>query len=587
MSARTFGHLSRAGDKWVLAAVEPQVRIKLKAIFPKVPRAQPPPYEFRASPDICTELAWFCERYPMQISPEDRAALVAGKRSFAAIQAAAEKLRADTYQPPLWVGLKPGCAPRPHQASACELLAMFGGLLDGSDVGQGKTFTAMCAALLPNALPAVIVCDRDLQAQWAQRFAEFTNLTTYCVNTTTPHVLPPVDVLIFAWSQMLGWADVWETLSVGLAAGDEMQEVRTGEASQKGQSAAELFRVARYKLGLTATPIYNWGTEIYTVMRYLRPEVLGEHGDFMREWAPHGRISDPRALGAYLRERNALVRKRKPGNRINRLEQHVPYDPEPLEAIEGLAQQLALTATTGSFVERGDAMRNLDMLVREATGIAKAPSVAEVIRAIVEGGEPVLVAAWHRRVYDILNEALADLRPAMFTGSESKTKKAREKARFISGDTDVMFISIRSARGHDDLQQRCKFAIVAELDWSPPIYDQFFGRLDREGSLIDDTDEKITALFLVTDEGSDPPMIERNGLKASQASQIVDPDLGVQQVQNDGSHLRSLLDRYLAGAGPVRQAHSPERDQQPESTTRQGASLHPRTDAALSERVDG
>jgi hypothetical protein len=41
-----------------------------------------------------------------------------------------------------------------------------------------------------------------------------------------------------------------------------------------------------------------------------------------------------------------------------------------------------------------------------------------MVRIMVEGGEPVVLVGWHRDVYDIWLE-LRDLKPAMYTGSES------------------------------------------------------------------------------------------------------------------------------------------------------------------------
>src|SRR3546814_8997139 len=42
-------------------------------------------------------------------------------------------------------------------------------------------------------------------------------------------------------------------------------------------------------LGLTATPIYNYGDEMHTVMSYINPDVLGSREEFLREWCtPQG-----------------------------------------------------------------------------------------------------------------------------------------------------------------------------------------------------------------------------------------------------------------------------------------------------------
>ncbi|MDI7181059.1 hypothetical protein QMO16_29155, partial [Klebsiella pneumoniae] len=69
---------------------------------------------------------------------------------------------------------------------------------------------------------------------------------------------------------------------------------------------------------------------------------------------------------------------------------------------------------------RGEKMRaagEFDQLVRQATGVAKAPYVAEFVRLLLESGQQVLLFGWHREVYSIWREKLADYNPVMYTGT--------------------------------------------------------------------------------------------------------------------------------------------------------------------------
>ena len=77
-------------------------------------------------------------------------------------------------------------------------------------------------------------------------------------------------------------------------------------------------------------------------------------------------------------------------------------------------------------------MLGLGLIVGVVVSIFQAttPLLAETTTPglrLVEAGEPVLLGGWHREVYRIWNEALADLNPLMFTGSESQPAKARAK----------------------------------------------------------------------------------------------------------------------------------------------------------------
>lgn len=545
---RTYGELVTAkdGKAWAITRCEPHVAIRLKHIFPRIPKASLPPYVFPADDLHAADLSWFLQRYPLAIDDRTRQAIETGRGLFERTQAEIERILTPGYKAPAFIGLKPGQVVRDYQGQAIDVLMASCGLLLADEVGLGKTYTAAGAMLRPGTLPAVAVCQPHLQDQWAEKIGEFTALRVHKIRGTRPYSLPEADVYLFRYSQLGGWVNIFPELKPNLVVWDEVQELRTGTDTDKGRASRVLSRLAAFRLGLSATPIFNYGKEIWQILQFIAPDVLGPYHDFLREWCNNGRgIDDPDALGTFLRERHCFLRrtKRDVGQQmppVNIIVHEVEHDAGELRAIEDMARDLALRTTFGRFEERGNAARELDMLVRQQTGIAKAPAVADFLRMLVEGGEPVLCAGWHREVYRIWNERLHDLNPVMYTGTESTRQKEINKARFLSGESDLMFISLRSGSGLDGLQARCNTAVVGELDWSPGIHHQFFGRLDREGQAV-----PVTGFFLVTNDGSDPPIMELNGLKKAESAPILDPGLGVQPVHSDVSRMRLLAQRYL------------------------------------------
>lgn len=547
--SRTYGALALVdkGKTWEMTKLEPHVAIRLKHLFPRIPKQSVGPFRFPNDTIHAADLDWFLSRYPLSISPADRKALTGGKKAFNRQQAEMERILLPDYQPPAVAGIREGMNVRHYQSQAVEILRRRRSLLLGDEGGLGKTYTAaafFCAE--PGSLPAAVVCDPHMQKQWRDKITAFTTLTTHIITKTRPYNLPKADVYIFRISQIFGWADFFATGFFKSVTYDEPQSLRTGEGTAKGAAAAVLSLHTDYRLGLTATPLYGYGVEIHNVMGFIDKSVLGSLQDFSREWVDdYRRIRDPKALGTYLREQHVFLRRLK-GDvgqempKVSRLVENVDCDAKAVQSIEDLAKKLAIRATEGSFVERGQATRELDMMVRQATGVSKARAVAQFARLMVEAGEPVLLVGWHREVYDIWLRELADLKPAMYTGSETAAQKEREKDRFLSGETPVLIMSLRSGAGLDGLQQHCSVAIFGELDWSPGIHQQVIWRLDREGQLY-----PVTAFFLVCEEGSDPPIMDVLGIKASEACQIVDPDLGVQVVVEDTTNLQRLVDKYL------------------------------------------
>jgi SNF2 family DNA or RNA helicase len=550
---RTYGGIALAADNqhWVILRAEPHVSIRLKQLFPGIPKESIPPYRLPHNMVSDTDLDWFMKRYPLDISATDRQSLTEGRKSFLKRQAELERILLPTYKPPRKSQLRAGQQLRLYQWQAIEVLRRRGRLLLGDEGGLGKTYTAAGFMVAEQgALPAAVVCDAHMQRQWREKIEAFTHLRVHMIRKGSPYNLPPADVYVFRVSQVAGWSDIFATGFFQSATYDEPQSLRTGAGTAKGAACKVLSAHTRFHLGLTATPIYNYGDEMWHIMQFIDESALGEWGDFEREWCyPIGngkfRITDPKALGTYLREQYVMIRRLKSDvgqqlPRVSRVIEHVDYDLKAVAAVEDLARALAIKATTASFIDRGNAARELDIMMRQTTGVAKARTVAAFARLMVEAGEAVVLWGWHREVYEIWKRELADLKPVMYTGSESAARKEAAKASFLNGDTNLLIMSLRSGAGVDGLQARCATGIFGELDWSPGIHQQCIWRLDREGQ-----QNPVTAFFLVTDDGSDPPMMDVLGIKASEAQHIVDPHLGVEIKENDMSHLRRLVERYL------------------------------------------
>lgn len=546
----TYGSLALRENRWVLADIPPHIAIRLKAMFARIPKTQTKVFNLPFTAEMSADLAWFIDRYPMIMSTEDRARLDAATQSFEDDRAQTEAILLPGWKPTGELfGFRPGYAPNTMQRVAIELVHKRKSLLLGDDVGQGKTWAALGALVGSPYLPAAIVAQTHLPTQWVNEFIKpYTYLTPHIIEGTTPYSLPPANLYVFRYSNIAGWADVLATGYFKAAVFDEIQEGRTGDSSEKGKAMKVLADNVGLRLGLSATAIYNYGSEIWNIMRYIDADVLGPWDDFVREWCVSNGtkwlVREPEALGTYLRDCGVYLRRLREGRPINRIVIDVDYDQEVADKAEDLALRLALRVVSGSFTESGQAARELDALARQVTGIAKARSVAAYVKILLRAGKPVILTGWHREVYRIWLEELAEFNPVMYTGSETPAQKDKAKRAFMSGESDLFILSNRSGVGIDGLQRRCSTVVIGELDWSPNVYEQIFGRVDRPGQL----EAEITAIFCVTNSGSDPVLTTVNAVKKSQSRGIFDPGLALAPVHSDVSHIKLLAQRYLERA---------------------------------------
>lgn len=548
-----YGNLDIANDCWHVSNLKAHVSIRFKEVFKSIPFGSTPPFLLKDRPDLAFELYWFMGRYPLEVTERAKPVLLQRIEEYQKSQKRLEELLSPRYTPTLVSGFRPPEAARPHQVRAAEILRANGRLLLLDDVGLGKTVSALAALSDGWGLPAAVIVQPHLSTQWVKKYIErFTTLRAIEVTDRNVRNLPPRDIYLFRYSNIAAWVDYAPKLGLKTVIFDEVQELRHGLATEKGRAAMAFREAAPNALGLTATPIYNYGSEIWNVVEFIAPGALGTWAEFTTNWCTthgsHWIVKDPAALGSYMLDQGLALRRTADDEEValclpplSKMIVEVGWNEGDTASDRELQKRLAQRILTGSFTERGTAARELDMLLRQETGIAKAREVAAYVRTLAEAGEAVLLGGWHREVYRIWNDALADLNPVMFTGSESQAAKAAAKAAILKDDSRILIMSLRSGAGVDGLQEKIAHVVVGELDWSPQVHTQFVGRAWRDGQK-----RPVTVHYLHVDGGSDPVILPTLGLKASQSYGLLNPFGGRNDAtQIDETRMRQLAKRVL------------------------------------------
>jgi SNF2 family DNA or RNA helicase len=580
---RTYGNLSYVpvpdGPKWAVKC-EPHVAIRLKRVFGKMSARAMGTQLLTDSAENARDLEWFLERYPLEMSAADRKRLKGRAQEHRDRASMTEAMLAGRVTPrpfDLAVPL------REYQKIAVEMLLNAKRVLVGDDVGLGKTAIGIGAMTEVTALPALVVTLTHLPAQWRDQLTMFApKLRVHILRSGTPYrigfegakarggqqTLPGAtpDVIIANYHKLARWA---ETLAgvVRYVVFDECQELRLS-SSQKYSAAKYIADAAEYVCGLSATPIYNAGSEFHSVLNVIKPDALGNREEFIREWCSEGqyqreRVTDPKAFGAYVRETGLMLRRTRADvgrelPALTRVPHHIDCDLEALDQVSDACRELALFILgrgASPLKLEGDAKKGAHFLaseelsnkLRQATGIAKAPFVAEFVRLLVEQGEKVVLYGWHREVYRIWLERLENLNPVMYTGSESPKEKEAAKKAFVEGNAKVLLMSLRSGAGLDGLQEVCRTVVFGELDWAYGVHEQAEGRVQRDGQK-----DPVVSYYLVADTGSDPIVMDVLGIKRNQLEGLRDPTgARVEELQSDPDRIKKLAEAYLAQSKAV------------------------------------
>jgi hypothetical protein len=504
---KTYGTIKSYSGSWVIEC-DPHVLLRMRRVFPRMSRPRYQEGKLREvvclmdTPEICRELEWFQSRFPFDYlvkADEHRLAKRAGEHreeEFVVHQITGDKERKPQ-------DFKLALPPRDYQKVAAELALRTRGVLIGDEMGLGKTVEYACVLTDARTRPALVVTKTALTTQWQSELRKFLpRLTVHILKGTRPYdvakqcggALP--DVIVTSYSKLPGWGDYLsghqklagaEIVKLNSVGWDEVQEFRNGEETQKGAAGMKIAKRVQYRVGLSGTPFINMGGELWSVMEFIRPGALGLLREFKQEHCVGDtdkpgklKLKAPEAMGAHLRDAGLMIRRtKKDVDRqlppLTRIPHYIDFDQKVLDAVDGQATALARTILAKTETSRGARMQaagTLDSLLRQATGVAKAPHAADFVRMLVESGESVLCFAWHHKVYDVLREKLAEFAPAFYTGEETLKEKLEAKRRFVEGETKILVMSLRAGEGLDGLQHVCSNVVYAELDFSPGIHEQ-------------------------------------------------------------------------------------------------------------------
>ena len=522
---RTYGTLSYNKRRrcWVVKG-DPSVTELCKRLFPGSETSRRGEARFTAHRRVIGDLNWLMLRYPLTVKAADMARwedALAEAREYVIRREEARLLPVRVTPSPTTFS---GKLTSFQEEGLGFLLRTDRGLL-ADEMGLGKTVQALAMLSETGAYPALVVAPPHLMRNWQNEIERFVKkpdgspLAVHVIKGLKPYALPEADIYLMHYLLLRGWKESLPEARIPTVIFDEIQELRHA-GTEKYSAASLVAENAQRVIGLSGTPIYNRGAEIWNVINILDYQFLGDYESFTREWCyGYGNqiVAKPELLGAKLKEEGMMIRRTKqdvladlPPKR--RLVMPVDSDDavyrrlmQPVqEAILHLKQDREANGSQRALwemeIERGE---------RQATGIAKAPYVAQFVRALLDSEEKVLLFAHHHEVMDIYKKELHGYSPAFITGRETPAMKERSVERFMTGKTNLCCISLRAAAGLN--LQRASCVVFGELDWSPAVHSQAEDRAHRMGQT-----DSILCYYLISSDGSDQDMQDALGLKVSQ-----------------------------------------------------------------------
>jgi len=447
----------------------------------------------------------------------------------------------------------------------------FGAVL-ADDMGLGKTLQTLgLLTARAGSGPALVVAPTSVCGNWlaeARRFAPGLQVALYGDTQALPDdnderdspaeladsprlqarrqqvlAMGPGQVLVCSYGLLQADAALltgrpWHTVVL-----DEAQAIKNaGTARARAAQALQ----ADFKLALTGTPIENRLSELWSIMAFANPGLLGSAEQFNQRFAtPIEREGDVQ-VGKRLRRlvspfllrrtkaevlddlppRTEIVLDVVPGSReralLEALRQQAEDDVAAAMAAQGgapgagagQAQMHVLAALTRLRRAACD-----PRLVAPEAGIvgAKVQAFEQLAQELVAGRHKALVFSQFTDFLGLLRERLdaAGLRYQYLDGSTPAAQRTQRVAAFQAGEGDLFLISLK-AGGFGLNLTMADYVIITDPWWNPAAEDQASGRAHRMGQ-----QRPVTVYRLVTQGSVEDRIVRLHHNKRALAEDVI------------------------------------------------------------------
>jgi SNF2 family DNA or RNA helicase len=412
---------------------------------------------------------------------------------------------------------------RPYQArgySWLEFLRRWGlGACLADDMGLGKTIQTLVHLqrqrnTAPDG-PVLLVCPTSVISNWQHEAARFTPDLRVTVHhgsgrargDAVAAALADQDVVLTSYSLLQRDAMALEQVRWSAIVLDEAQNIKNPESKQARAACAIK---SGYRIALTGTPVENHVGDLWSLMEFLNPGMLGSRAEFKRRFLVPIQASGDQEAAARLKSLTGpfILRRLKTDRSV------IADLPDKLEMTvyctltrEQASLYAAVVKEIIPQVEKAEGIQRKGMVLAALSRLkqvcnhpaqflgdnsaiegrsGKLTRLAEMLEEVIESGERALVFSQFAEMGDIIRRHLEALfgREVLFLhGGVPKTKRDQMVARFQDGDPRGPSVFVLSLKAGGTGLNLTAASHVFHYDrwWNPAVENQATDRAFRIG----------------------------------------------------------------------------------------------------------
>jgi SWI/SNF-related matrix-associated actin-dependent regulator 1 of chromatin subfamily A len=455
--------------------------------------------------------------------------------------------------------------PRDYQLEALGFAIESGNILNGDDVGLGKTFESILYAETKDLFPCLVITPASVKEQWKEKWEEITgNKREVATIKSAPKKKDPnnwnADVVVVNYDILGKKQGRGATLKFQEMKDIEWKSIIFDEAhflKNKTSIRAKAAKMLTKPDGiiiqmLTGTAIMSRPVEIWNLLKILKTDHLiaedwyqfirrycgGYRGKF--GWVTDG-ATNTIELNRKLRETFYIRREKrdvlKELPECTRQVFQVPIT--NLVKINKATTNFIEFVTEEKGMEAAEKAMEAEQLVmlgmlRKMAIEGKLKAIEQYLKDWKESGVKLLVFGLHREQLDYLSEKF---KCSLIAGGTSATRKREIVLEWQKNDDVFLFGNMESAgTGVDGLQDVCSNMLIIELPWRPSDLVQAIGRLDRSGQK-----NATTVTFMLSDFTIDSQMWDMLSDKEAAAEAV---NKGI-DIRKQKSGMRDVISKIL------------------------------------------
>ena len=455
--------------------------------------------------------------------------------------------------------------PRDYQLEALGYALEKGNIINGDDVGLGKTFESIMYAETTNSFPCLVVVPASVKYNWQEKWLEITDNkrevavieskeTKKRKNNWDAEVVV-INYDIIGKKQGKGATVKFEELiktDWSMIIFDEAHFLKE-KTSQRAKAAKKITKGDMKIQMLTGTAVMSRPVELWNLLVLAKREtqIAKDWMQFITRYcggyrAKFGWVTDGATnvleLNRRLREVCYIRREKRdvlaelPDITKQVIQVPITNITKIKRATNDLIEYIKETKGSESAEKAQEAEHLVALSVLRKLAIeGKMKAIELFLRdwKVAEKGKLVIFGI-HREGLDHLSDKFKSM---LIAGGVSSIKKQEIVKKWITNDDMFLFANMQSAgTGVDGLQKVCSNMLILELPWRPSDLTQTIGRLDRSGQK-----SSTTVSFMLSDETIDQEMFEMLAAK-EQVTEAVNKGV---DIGRNKSGLKQVLKKIL------------------------------------------